>query len=209
MLQVSPHVLVKWRPDIEQYNAYMIRQAPKGAKADPTARMLLLPDMRMYEDVDQREFIATAQHRLVEDPTEIAIACPLAADTVLERSAWAITAKGPAWNVTGPTNTMQAADCGAGCGWTGEKTMNITTQVGKQQRLQVAGVPQQAACVLSQGIQVELRMTCADALVHVHAAVCTEPLRLCTHHVADSCWLLAAAGCGADGGVRPPGGVDR
>jgi hypothetical protein len=130
LLQVSPHVLIKWRPDIQQYNAYMIRQAPKGAKADPTARMLLLPDMRMYGDLDQREFISTAQHRLQDDPLEVAIACPLAADTVLDRAAWAITAKGPAWNITGPTNRMQSADCGAGCGWIGEKTMNVTTQVG-------------------------------------------------------------------------------
>jgi hypothetical protein len=118
-----------WRPDIQQYNAYMIRQAPASAKADSTARMRLLPDTRMYGAEDWRDFLSTSQNRLADDAGDLMIACPAFGMTTLDSASWAVTSEGPAWNITGPTNTMQAGDCGAGCAWTGEKSINSTSQV--------------------------------------------------------------------------------
>jgi hypothetical protein len=91
--------------------------------------MLLVPDMRTYGIFDQRDFIATSQSRLGDDAGDLLLACPGSGITMLDLGAWAVTSRGPAWNITGPTNTMQAADCGAGCGWTGESSLNVTVQV--------------------------------------------------------------------------------
>jgi hypothetical protein len=33
-LQVAPHILIHWRPDDSQYNAFLTRKAPVGAKVD-------------------------------------------------------------------------------------------------------------------------------------------------------------------------------
>jgi hypothetical protein len=42
-LQISPHILIHWRPDAGKFKAFLVRQAPKGAKVTAGVSMTVLP----------------------------------------------------------------------------------------------------------------------------------------------------------------------
>jgi hypothetical protein len=44
-LQISPHILIHWRPDAGNFKAFLIKQAPKGARATPGVNMTVLPSI--------------------------------------------------------------------------------------------------------------------------------------------------------------------
>jgi hypothetical protein len=45
VLQISPHILIHWRPDAGNFKAFLVKQAPKGARVTPGVDMTALPSI--------------------------------------------------------------------------------------------------------------------------------------------------------------------
>jgi hypothetical protein len=44
-VQISPHILIHWRPDAGNFKAFLVKQAPKGARVTPGVNMTVLPSI--------------------------------------------------------------------------------------------------------------------------------------------------------------------
>jgi hypothetical protein len=44
-LQISPHILIHWRPDAHNFKAFLVREAAAGALAKIGVNMTVLPNI--------------------------------------------------------------------------------------------------------------------------------------------------------------------
>lgn len=123
--QITPHILIFWRPDMGRYSAFMTSIAPPDAKPDHNVTMELLPDMTHQPNM-AGGFKAWQEDIYDADPMR-SLMCfyPPPVSIVQQLTvhrAWA-RAGGrfgePRFNVTAPTNQMQATECDQNCLWNG------------------------------------------------------------------------------------------
>eukprot|EP00775_Hariotina_reticulata_P005676 gene5676-5914_t len=125
LLKISPHILVFWRPDISSFKAFLVNPAKSDAKVTPDAQMVLLPNLK-----DQQEGARTFKllSETTDDDSEaFGFLCPIQTEASLS-SSWAAVNGTGVWNVTGPTNQMQASECDEHCNWNENNTFFGTAQ---------------------------------------------------------------------------------
>jgi len=125
LLKESPHILIFWRPDMERFSAFLTSIAPPEAPADTNAHMALLPDLS--KNMDMADGFKAWQSDIHDtDPTR-ALMCffpppvSLVQQLTVHR-AWARSGGRfghDMFDVVGPTNQMQAAECDQNCLWNG------------------------------------------------------------------------------------------
>lgn len=128
-LQMTPHILVFWRPDLRQYSAYLIKQAPAKSTATD-AYMTLLPNFgdasnsaasiasalgpisQQFEawqvDINDQNPLRTFMKSIIGNYT-------VGVTWASFKNRTQVTA-----STVGRTNQMVAADCGNNCLWDGD-----------------------------------------------------------------------------------------
>eukprot|EP00878_Enallax_costatus_P039822 GHUV01045739.1.p1 GENE.GHUV01045739.1~~GHUV01045739.1.p1 ORF type:complete len:480 (+),score=92.29 GHUV01045739.1:93-1532(+) len=125
LLQITPHILIFWRPDISSFKAYMLKPADKGAKIEMNATATLLPSIAGREK--GAKAFALMSSTLQDDSDALNFLCPLQTEASLS-SSWASVNGEGKWNVTGPTNNMQASECDDHCNWNDNEVFYGTAQ---------------------------------------------------------------------------------
>jgi hypothetical protein len=130
VLQIAPHILIFWRPDVGKYSAYITRKAAPGLKPNPDAVMTLLPNvLDQGPQPNVKSIFAQLQYKLPDDPDTMGVLCPVQGPRSIESFAWATVKGKAAHNVTGFTNKMQASECDGHCLWNDQTIGNGTAQV--------------------------------------------------------------------------------
>eukprot|EP00878_Enallax_costatus_P001016 GHUV01001150.1.p1 GENE.GHUV01001150.1~~GHUV01001150.1.p1 ORF type:complete len:631 (+),score=62.78 GHUV01001150.1:321-2213(+) len=125
LLKITPHILIFWRPDVSSFTAYMIKEAPKGAKVAKNVSMTLLPDLR--GQTKAAEGLKIMSSRLVDDSDAFDFLCPLQTDASLSSFWGSVNGKG-VMNVTGPANDLMASECDDHCNWNDNEVLFGTAQ---------------------------------------------------------------------------------
>lgn len=73
--QITPHILIFWRPDVSSFTAYMIRPAAPGAKLAANVSMTLLPDVRGQQKA--AEGLKILSRTLNDDSEAFDFLCPI------------------------------------------------------------------------------------------------------------------------------------
>eukprot|EP00882_Tetradesmus_deserticola_P001995 GHRQ01002140.1.p1 GENE.GHRQ01002140.1~~GHRQ01002140.1.p1 ORF type:complete len:593 (+),score=177.48 GHRQ01002140.1:42-1820(+) len=125
LLKISPHILIHWRPDAGIFKAFLIKQAPKGARATPGVDMTVLPPI---DDQATMAAITDMWHTTQGDDSEMSdFLCPQLSDGSLQAT-WASVKRKRVANVTAPTNHMAASECDDHCLWNDRRVFNGTAQ---------------------------------------------------------------------------------
>lgn len=125
LLKITPHILVFWRPDIAQFKAFLVMKAKPGSKVERNAQATLLPNIKDLQKGAQAFKIMT--RNLNDDKAAFEFLCPLQTEASIGAS-WASVNGTGMWNVTGPTNQMQASECDEHCNWSDQEVFNGTAQ---------------------------------------------------------------------------------
>lgn len=136
VLQITPNLVVMWRPDLGKYTGHLQRPAPEGAPAMQGAQCNVIP-----QQVDYQAGISGPLLRAWQaDPFNTnsmyfagydASACTLALTNAIG-APWVtkqgpLTAKGisqPVFEGVAPTNHVTSTDCGDNCVFTSKKLMS-------------------------------------------------------------------------------------
>jgi len=113
-LQISPHILIFWRPDINSFKAYILKKAAPGAKVTPGTVATLLPNIKDREKGAGAFKMLSSS--LDDDSDAYNFLCPMQTEASLS-SSWASVNGTGFENITGSTNTMQASECDEHCNW--------------------------------------------------------------------------------------------
>lgn len=123
--EVSPHMLLFWRPDVSKYRAYLVSKAKPGAKVEPGAVATLLPSTKgARKGATSFRLMSVNLH---DDKSAFEFLCPLQTEASIG-AFWASVGGKGVMNVTGPTNAMQAAECDEHCNWSDPEAFNGTAQ---------------------------------------------------------------------------------
>lgn len=122
---ISPHILVFWRPEVNQFRAFMVKEAAPGAKIEPKAVATLLPNIKDREA--GAEVFRVMSKTLHDDRGAFEFLCPQQVNASVG-SWWASVDGKGVFNVTGHTNNLQASECDEHCNWNDQKVFNGTTQ---------------------------------------------------------------------------------
>lgn len=114
LLQITPHVLIFWRPDISSFKAFLLKKAAPGERVTPNTVASLLPSIAGRERGAAAFRIMSSQ--LQDDSDAFGALCPLQTEASLSSSWASVNGRGYA-NITGPTNSMQASECDEHCNW--------------------------------------------------------------------------------------------
>eukprot|EP00878_Enallax_costatus_P000622 GHUV01000724.1.p1 GENE.GHUV01000724.1~~GHUV01000724.1.p1 ORF type:complete len:626 (+),score=75.62 GHUV01000724.1:267-2144(+) len=124
LLKITPHMLIFWRPDVSSFVAYMIKEAPPGAKMAKNVKMTLLPELKGYQRV--AGVLRLVSNRMVDDPDGFDFLCPTVTDVSLSSYWGSVNGKG-VMNVTGPANDLMASECER-CNWNDPEVFFGTAQ---------------------------------------------------------------------------------
>lgn len=121
-MQVSPHVVVVWRPDYSKYSAYMFNNVSTNVAARRGSEVAngTIASLRMTSTQANLLGVIVKNYQLDvlnSKPAQGPLVCFVAAQASTAHP-WASTLAGdPADTVVGETNKMQVAGCGGQCPW--------------------------------------------------------------------------------------------